>query len=139
MRSTLRKCVIPVRRRHGDAATPLDDEGGARRPIASALNTACIRQPARAQSPMAARAALARCAAHSVAQPVAARAHAIATLELHGEMTATFENNRNRNLQHGLIGGAQQPRRFLQPQAHDELMWRLASLAVKHTRKMKTA
>ena len=43
----------------------------------------------------------------SAAQPVSERRHAVATLELHGEMTGILETNRDRNLQHGLIGGKQ--------------------------------
>lgn len=54
-------------------------------------------------------------------------------------MTGTLEPYPKRNLRHGLIGGTQQPGRFVEPQAHDELVWRLARLAAKQTRKTKTA
>lgn len=53
--------------------------------------------------------------APSAAQPVGKRRHAVATLELHGEMTGILETNRKSNLQHSVIGGAQQSRRFLEP------------------------
>ena len=54
-------------------------------------------------------------------------------------MTGILETNRKRDLQHRMIGGAQQPRGFFETQARDELMGRFAGFAAEHTRKVKAA